>query len=493
MTKKLMLVGTASSVGKSTLVAGLLRIFMEDGLRCAPFKAQNMSLHAGVTPDGLEMGSAQILQAEACKILPDVRMNPILLKPTRDESSQVVVLGKVFGNVSSANYMAMKKELEKPILEAFRDLSKSYELLVIEGAGSAAEINLRENDLVNMGLAKKVDAPVILVADIDKGGVFAAIYGTLMLLPKDEKDRVKGIIINKFRGNLSLLLPGIKEIEALVGVKVLGVVPYLTLNLPEEDSLMEQREGKLEEKDLTIGIMKLQKTANFTDFQPLYDQEDVAVKILLPGDSLEGLDLILLPGTKNTLEDLAMLKAHGMEEALRKAHKNGTFIGGICGGYQMMGERLKDPEHLESPLEEMKGFGLLPMETTLAEKKITLQRKGYSASLNSPVKGYELHRGKTVALHEHDPMFYLEKDDTWEEEGYFSLTEGLFGTYLHGLFDQGAFTRSFLNMLRERKGLKPLKGPFMDYGEKKEASLNLLAKTLRESLSMEEIYDILHE
>lgn len=493
MTKKLMLVGTASSVGKSTLVAGLLRIFMEDGLRCAPFKAQNMSLHAGVTPDGLEMGSAQILQAEACKILPDVRMNPILLKPTRDESAQVVVLGKVLGNVSSANYITMKKELEKPILEAFESLAKSYELLVIEGAGSAAEINLRENDLVNMGLAKKVDAPVILVADIDKGGVFAAIYGTLMLMPKEERDRVKGIIINKFRGNLSLLLPGIKEIEALVGVKILGVIPYLDLNLPEEDSLMEKREGNLAEKDLTIGIVKLQRTANYTDVQPLYEQPDVAVKVLCPGDSLEGFDLILLPGTKNTLEDLKVLKAHGMEEALRKAQRRGTFIGGICGGYQMMGERLKDPEHLESSVGEMRGFSLLPMETTLAEKKITLQRKGYSPSMNSLVKGYELHKGNTVALEDHDPMFYLEKGDTWEKEGYFSSLEGLFGTYLHGLFDQGAFTRAFLNMLRERKGLKPWEGPVNDYGEKKEASLNLLAKTLRESLSMEEIYDILHE
>lgn len=495
MAKKIMLVGTASSVGKSTLCAGLCRIFKEEGMRVAPFKAQNMSLNSGVTPEGLEMGRAQILQAEAAEVAPDVLMNPVLLKPTSSEGSQVVLLGKVHGVVGGENYISMKKELTEKVLSAFTALEENFDTLVIEGAGSAAEINLRENDFVNMGLARMVDAPVLLVADIDKGGAFASIYGTLMLMPQEERRHVKGILINKFRGTKALLQPGIAEIEKLVGIPVLGVVPYLDLNLPEEDSLMESRpSAKNPDADLRVGVILLPHISNYTDFQPLLQYEDMEVVFLHLEDSLEGFDLILLPGSKNTLKDLEELKTSGMSEKLVTANQNGAYLCGICGGYQMFGTSVEDPDHLESELSISEGIGLIPMKTLLCQEKRTKLVEGNCVPFGAPVRGYEIHMGRSCFQSGlHRPFLHLMEEGIVVGEGYFHKESRVIGTYLHGLFDSSSFTREFFNTIRKEKGLQAIDRKPKDYWVEKEEELSRLAETVRGALDMEAIYEILHE
>jgi len=495
MRKKIMLVGTASSVGKSTLCAGLCRILEEDGLKPAPFKAQNMSLNSGVTPEGLEMGRAQILQAVAAKVVPDVKMNPVLLKPTSSEGSQVVLLGKVYGEVGGENYISMKEELSVKVLQAYGELEKEYDTIVIEGAGSAAEINLRKNDFVNMGLARMVDAPVLLVVDIDKGGAFASIYGTVMLMPEEERKHVKGIIINKFRGTRALLKPGIDEIEKLVGIPVLGVVPYLPLNLPEEDSLMEDPGAERKTKaDITVGVIRLPHISNYTDVQPLLLYEDVQVRFLSLEDSLEGMDLVILPGSKNTLSDLAVLRAAKMDEKILKAHEKGAVIFGICGGYQMLGESLEDPHQVESSLLESRGLELIPMKTILEKSKKTTLVEGVCLPLACPVKGYEIHMGKSV-IHKdmQRPFLKLGEQGAVSEEGYYHEGERIIGTYLHGIFDNSGFTRKLLNVIRKSKGMEEISEVPKDYWEEIDKELSRLADTLRDTLDMEAIYEILHE
>ena len=495
MCKKIMLVGTASSVGKSTLCAGLCRILQEDGQNPTPFKAQNMSLNSGVTPEGLEMGRAQILQAVAAKVVPDVRMNPVLLKPTSNEGSQVVLLGKVYGVVGGENYISMKEELSIKVIQSYRELEKEHDTIVIEGAGSAAEINLRKNDFVNMGLARMVDAPVLLVADIDKGGAFASIYGTVMLMPEEERKHVKGIIINKFRGTKALLKPGIDEIEKLVGIPVLGVVPYLPLNLPEEDSLMEHpRVERKRKADISVGVINLPHISNYTDVQPLLMYQDVEVHMLSPEDSLAGMDLIILPGSKNTQKDLEALRRAKMDEKILKAHEEGAFLLGICGGYQMLGESLEDPHEVESTLMVSRGLGLIPMKTILEQRKKTSLVEGESIPMESPVKGYEIHMGRSTFQKDMQrPFLRIRENGEIIEEGYFHEDERIMGTYLHGIFDNSGFTRKLLNLIRRHKGLGDMSEAPQDYWEQMEKELTLLAGTLRNTLDMEAIYEILHE
>jgi len=400
MGNAVMIQGTASDVGKSVLTAGLCRIFMQDGLRVAPFKSQNMALNSGITPDGKEMGRAQIFQAEAAGIAPDVRMNPVLLKPTSDRKAQVVLMGKVAASMDAVAYHNYKPQLRGQIQEVYRSLAAEHEVMVLEGAGSPAEINLRDRDIVNMGMAELAACPVILVADIDRGGVFAAIYGTIALLLEHEKWRVKGVIINKFRGDKALLYSGIEQIEALTGVPVLGVMPWLNIDLEDEDSVVLQR-GKYDEtavKDLHIAVVQLPYMSNFTDFNALAAQPDVRLRYVSRPPELQDCDLVILPGSKNTLSDLRWLRENGLEKALLAHQQKGGAVAGICGGYQMLGKHIFDS--VESGLQEMPGIGLLDVITRFVHEKTTTRVVGktqpalpgiFGACAGLGLAGYEIH------------------------------------------------------------------------------------------------------
>lgn len=531
----IMIQGTMSSAGKSLLAAGLCRIFKQDGWRVAPFKSQNMALNSYVTSDGLEMGRAQVMQAEAAGVEPSVLMNPILLKPTSDRKSQVIVNGKVVANMDARDYFEYKKELKPAVMEAFGQLAAENDIIVIEGAGSPAEINLRENDIVNMGLARMLDAPVLLVGDIDRGGVFAQLLGTLDLLMESERERVKGLVINKFRGDVSLLEPGLKELEARGGVPVTGVVPYMKLSLDDEDSLTERFASPSgvdgspagvfvpPSGGVKIGVVRLPHISNFSDFS-VFDQFKGKGLTLSYIDSVEGLkklspDMIILPGSKNTIGDLRWLKECGLAAAVKDFAGAGAGAGGgpvigICGGFQMLGEWVSDPDGVEGEAgSREEGLGLLKLITELEGEKVTRQvrRKiegadGFFDFLNGKTAaGYEIHAGKSL----------LEDGKEFEEavlcsagvevppaqaEGapsggpaVSSVCPDVLGTYIHGFFDQGDIAVSLVKALSERKGLA-LEADWakrMDYKAFKESQYDLLADSLRKSLDMKAIYDIL--
>ena len=368
--KSLMIQGTASSVGKSILTAAFCRIFKQDGYTVAPFKSQNMALNSFITEEGLEMGRAQVVQAEAAGVVPHVLMNPILLKPSTDKKAQVIFMGKVHKNMSAIEYHEFKPELKGMVKDAYDQLSSQYDVIVLEGAGSPAEINLRENDIVNMGMAELSDSPVILVGDIDRGGVFAAIYGTIKLLTEDEQKRVKGVIINKFRGDIDILKSGLDMIEELTGVPVLGVVPYTPLRIEDEDSLSERFKFEQEkEGQLKVEILYLPHVSNFTDFNVFETQEDVNVRYVMRGQSIGDPDLLIIPGSKNTIEDLIYLRNSGLEEQIIRLSRKGKRIVGICGGYQILGNKLSDPDHTESAITEIHGLGLLDIDTVFESEK----------------------------------------------------------------------------------------------------------------------------
>lgn len=402
MAKVIMVQGTMSNAGKSFLVAGLCRIFKQDGYRVAPFKSQNMALNSFITEEGLEMGRAQVMQAEAAGIRPLVCMNPILLKPTNHTGSQVIVNGEVLGNMSARDYFAFKKKLIPDIKKAFRKLEEYADIIVIEGAGSPAEINLKENDIVNMGLAEMVDAPVLLVGDIDRGGVFAQLLGTLMLLTEEEKERVKGLIINKFRGDKSILDPGIIMLEEKGGVPVAGVVPYMPLSLEDEDSLTERFAPK-KEGLIDIAVIHYPRISNFTDFNVFEQMPEVSVRFVTSISELRHPDLIFLPGSKNTVGDLKWMRQNGLEAAVKKASDNEIPVFGICGGYQMLGERIEDPDNVEEG-GSIRGMELLPVTTLLRTEKRRSQTKGVIDPLPGIFKdlsgcafeGYEIHMGETL-------------------------------------------------------------------------------------------------
>ncbi|MBC8954263.1 cobyric acid synthase [Xenorhabdus sp. PB62.4] len=513
MTLSLMIQGTASDVGKSVLVAGFCRIFSQDGYRCTPFKSQNMALNSGITADGKEMGRAQIFQAEAAGIAPDVRMNPVLLKPTSDRKAQVVFMGKVMCSMNAVEYHEYKPQLLQQILEAYNGLAAETDIMVLEGAGSPAEINLRDRDIVNMGMAELVDAPVILVADIDRGGVFASIYGTLALLRPEEKERVKGVIINKFRGDPALLKSGIDQIEALTQVPILGVLPWLDLDLEDEDSVaLQLRKYEQSEKEagdyLNIAVIQYPHIANFTDFNALAAQPDVHLRYVSEPSALRGADLIILPGSKNTLGDLAWLKIQGLDQAIIDIHQKNARqkqvpIIGICGGYQMLGKQIVD--EVESGLTQMAGLGLLDTETQFSHEKQTAQVTGVvmptlSGMLNlcseQPITGYEIHMGITRLGKQATPFakMYLHngEEKTWFD-GAVAQDGLVMGSYLHGLFDQNAFTRSLLNQLRIRKGYAPLENMAFNYFQHKEKQFNILAARMRDHLDIGRIYQLMRE
>lgn len=486
MTKCIMVQGTMSGVGKSLLVTALCRIFRQDGFRAVPFKSQNMALNSYITRDGLEMGRAQAVQAQAAGVEPDVRMNPILLKPSSDTGSQLIVNGEVRGEYRAAAYFQMKRGLIPEILAAYRSLAAEADVVVIEGAGSPAEINLKADDIVNMGLAALVDAPVLLVGDIDRGGVFAQIYGTAALLEPEERRRVAGCVINKFRGDPELLRPGLAMLEERTGLPVLGVIPYAPVDIDDEDSLSDRLRPSRPHRAVDIAVLRLPRISNFTDFTPLECHEALGIRYVADPAALGTPDMILLPGTKNTMADLLWMRQNGLEAAVRRLAGAGTPVLGICGGYQMLGRALSDPEGVEQG-GTVAGMGLLPCETVFSPKKT---RTRVTASVQAMpfagawVEGYEIHMGQTTG--ETKPFAVLSGG---RPEGAAAGT--VFGTYLHGLFDSGELTGRLADWLLERKGLPLAAVRPESHQAYQERQFDLLADTVRAGLDMEAVYRIM--
>ena len=493
MAKVIMVQGTMSGAGKSLLVAGLCRVFHRRGFRVAPFKSQNMALNSFITREGLEMGRAQVVQAEACGAEPSVLMNPILLKPTTDVGSQVIVNGEVLGNMSAAEYFAMKKSLIPHILRAYETLAAQNDVIVIEGAGSPAEINLKADDIVNMGLAKLVRAPVLLVGDIDRGGVFAQLYGTVALLEPEERRLVKGTVINKFRGDVEILRPGLAMLEELTGVPVAGVLPYLHVDLEDEDSLTDRfarRSGAL----LDVAVVHLPHISNFTDFSALEATEGVAVRYVDAPRRLGAPDLVILPGTKSTIADLLWMRQNGLEAAVKKLAAAGTPVCGICGGYQMLGRRITDRCGAEGG-GSVQGMELLPMTTDFAaEKHRTRVRGAVICSGAMPelqgaaLEGYEIHMGETTLDEGARPLARL---DNGAEDGCVSGT--VWGSYLHGFFDTAESREALLTLLCRCKGIDGSALAAFDYAAYKERQYDLLADAVEQNLDMERIGKIMEE
>lgn len=489
-----MLQGTGSSVGKSILTAALLRIFKLEGYRVAPFKSQNMALNSFVTEDGSEMGRAQAVQAEAAGIKPVVEMNPILLKPTSDVGSQVIIEGRVYGDVSAKEYFKKKLNLKEIVLKSYKKLAYNYEIVAIEGAGSCAEINLKENDIVNMGMAEMVDAPVILVADIDRGGVFASIYGTIMLLEPHERDRIKGFIINKFRGDKKILEPGVRMLEAKINKPCLGIVPYMNIRIDDEDSVTERFKVR-HQGQIRIGIIKLPYISNFSDFTPLELEEDVSLTYIEDKNQIKDMDMIIIPGSKNTLKDLQYIYDMRMDEDIYKEYKAGTTIIGICGGYQILGKELTDPDNVESSIKRINGLGLLDAATIMRKDKITIQTEGeiitdrgiFKDLKNLIVAGYEIHMGDTRLF---DKSMEAIKLKDGRNVGVINEDGRVFGTYLHGIFENDKLRRSMINYLRKEKGLDEA-GDELSYENIKELEYNKLASIVKENINMDAIRKIL--
>ena len=500
--KTLHISGTGSGVGKSVIVSALCRIFLQDGYRVCPFKAQNMSLNSFVTSDGGEIGRAQAFQAEACGIEPAVDMNPILIKPTGDKHAQVIVHGKPVANMSALAYVRNKKRLSKSALESFDRLKNEYELMVLEGAGSPAEINLKSHDIVNLKMARYAAAPVILVGDIDKGGVFAWLVGTLELLEKEERKQIKAFIINKFRGDVKLLKPGIDFLEKRTGIKVLGIIPYFHpsgrngIKIPEEDSVSlgnfdaNVTNGR---RKLNIDVIYLPHISNFTDFDALEKEPDVRLRYIKDLDSLDKPDVIIIPGTKNTAGDLRYLKESGFAkkmQAIMKDNRSAVLIG-ICGGFQMLGTKIRDPYGLESRQGDVDGLGILKMETVFGKDKVLSQVKAVEARSGLVVSGYEIHHGKSRNIKKYAPAFNIieraGKHMPKSADGIVALSGRIYGTYIHGIFDADIFRRDFLNRVRSKKGWGALSRT-TSFSPDRE--LNKLAGLVRKNIDMKYLYKI---
>ncbi|SCH95325.1 Cobyric acid synthase [uncultured Blautia sp.] len=498
MAKAIMVQGTMSNAGKSLLAAGLCRIFKQDGYRVAPFKSQNMALNSFITEDGLEMGRAQVMQAEAAGIKPSVLMNPILLKPTNDVGSQVIVNGEVLGTMSARDYFKYKKTLVPDVMKAYNALAEENDIIVIEGAGSPAEINLKDEDIVNMGMAKMAKAPVLLVGDIDRGGVFAQLIGTVELLEEDEKAMVKGLIINKFRGDKTILDPGVEMLEERSRIPVVGVAPYLDIQLEDEDSLTERFDRKQEAGVIDIAVIRTPRISNFTDFNPFESIPGVSLRYVKHPRDLHSPDMIILPGTKNTMGDLIWMRESGMEAAVLKEASRGKLIFGVCGGYQMLGETLSDPHGVENG-GSMKGMGLLPMETVFAEKKTRTRVQGHFEELSgvfaplsgAEVEGYEIHMGESILKENAGTVTRITDSVSGEkkEEGAFS--GNVCGTYIHGIFDKEASAEAMIRVIGEKKGIDVENMTGVDFAAFKEQQYDILAAELRKHLDMKKIYEIL--
>ena len=501
MAKAIMVQGTMSNAGKSYLAAALCRIFKQDGYRVAPFKSQNMALNSFITEEGLEMGRAQVMQAEAAGIKPSVLMNPILLKPTNDTGSQVIVNGEVLGNMSARDYYKNKLSLVPKIMEAYNQLDQQYDIIVLEGAGSPAEINLKQDDIVNMGMAKLAHAPVLLVGDIDRGGVFASLAGTLMLLEEEEREMVKGLVINKFRGDVSILEPGLRQIEQITGKEVVGVVPYMNLDLEDEDSLSERFSHEDKAALIDIAVIRLPRISNFTDFNSLECIDGVSVRYVKSAQELRSPDLLILPGTKNTMEDLLWMRQNGLEAAVLKAAAAGKVIFGVCGGFQMLGDTLSDPLHVEAG-GTIKGMGLLPMDTVFAGEKTRTRAEGAFGKTEgvlagiegTRIEGYEIHMGETVRKEETEAFTFIDDQNRADSDKLDGAQKGnVYGTYVHGIFDKEEVAERIVEALAKNKGIAMEQIHGVDYQTFKETQYDILADALREHLDMKKIYQILEE
>ena len=489
----IMFAGTGSDVGKSIIAAAFCRIFKQDGYCPAPFKAQNMALNSYATPEGLEIGRAQAVQAEAAGVPCHTDMNPLLLKPQSDHTSQVVLNGKPIGNRPAYDYFRKegREELRKEVYAAFDRLSARYNPVVMEGAGSLAEINLRETDLVNMPMAIHAGADVILVGDIDRGGVFASVYGSLMLLTPEERKHVKGILINKFRGDIRLFEPGIKMLEELCGIPVLGVVPYYKdIHIEEEDSVsLAMKSVHAMQGKVNVAVVLLRHLSNFTDFNVLERDPRVHLFYTNNVDELEKADIILLPGSKSTLDDLYELRRNGVAGAIVRARRRGATIMGICGGYQMMGQQILDPEHVEGDLEALPGLGLLPMVTRMSGEKVTRQIKfTLSGSSSDRMDGYEIHMGVTTPV-EGETVCPLNRLEDGSMDGC-RVDEKCMGTYIHGILDNASFIEFLLKPYAHRLTEE---AETFNYQAYKEQQYDKLADHVRAHVNIPLVYQILTE
>ncbi|MBQ9044120.1 MAG: cobyric acid synthase [Eggerthellaceae bacterium] len=483
--KPIMVQGTMSGAGKSLLAAGLCRIFAQDGYRVAPFKSQNMALNSSITAEGAEMGRAQVVQAEAAGVPPEAAMNPILLKPTNDTGSQVIVNGQAIGTMSARDYFAYKHNLIPDIMRAYDDLASRFDIIVIEGAGSPAEVNLKDDDIVNMGMARMAKSPVLLAGDIDRGGVFAQLLGTLMLLEDDERAMVKGLIVNKFRGDKTILDPGLDILRERSGIPIAGVVPYTLLDIDDEDSLSDRLDVRRAGALVDVAVIRLPKVSNFTDFIALSAIDGVGVRYVQRASDLGEPDLIILPGTKNTIADLKWLRESGIETVLLKRASAGTPVVGICGGYQMLGLEVSDPHGMEGG-GTIRGVGLLPTRTVFEPEKRQVRVEtslgevgGALAALSGmPVEGYEIHMGET----------FIDGEPVTAS----MINEGnVYGTYIHGVFDTRECAEALAGALFEAKGLDAANVQAVDMKAYKEEQYDKLAQAMRDNMDMDLIYRIL--
>ncbi|TGZ35494.1 Cobyric acid synthase [Photobacterium damselae subsp. damselae] len=480
-TQAIMVQGTTSDAGKSVLVAGLCRVLARKGIAVAPFKSQNMALNSAVTQDGGEIGRAQAVQAQACRIEPTVDMNPVLLKPNTDIGAQVIVQGKALADMDAVGYHNYKKVVMGPIMDSFAKLQAQYQTVVIEGAGSPAEINLRENDVANMGFAEKADVPVIIIADIDRGGVFAHLYGTLALLSESEQNRVKGFVINRFRGDIKLLESGLDWLEQKTGKPVLGVLPYLHgLMLEAEDAINSQQVESTTDQPLRVAVPVLTRVSNHTDFDPLRMHPQVNLMLVGKGEPLPPCDLVIIPGTKNVRDDLAYLKEQGWDQQIQRHLRLGGKLMGICGGYQMLGQTIADPLGIEGKAGESQGLGYLDVTTVLEQEKQLKQVSGILTLPNQasvPVRGYEIHAGVTTGVQVDAPI-QLESG----LDGQLGLDNQVFGTYLHGIFERQEACDAILSWA----GLEATQTP--DFDQIREQGIDRVADTIEQYLDLEALW-----
>ncbi len=476
-----MIQGTMSNAGKSLICAALCRIFRQDGYNVVPFKSQNMALNSFITDEGLEMGRAQVVQAEAAGVKPSVLMNPILLKPTTDVGSQVIVNGEVRGNMKASDYFKYKKELIPDIMRAYSTLEEENDIIVIEGAGSPAEINLKSDDIVNMGMAKMARSPVLLAGDIDRGGVFAQLYGTVALLDPDERDIIKATVINKFRGDKSILAPGLDMLYDLVKKPCAGVVPYIHVDIDDEDSLSERLSSGMR-KEIDIAVILLPRISNFTDFSPFSRFSGVSLRYVRNLFELGSSDMIIIPGTKSTMSDLKWMRQNGLEAEILKKASRGTPVFGICGGLQMLGSKISDPHNSEGG-GEISGMGLLDLKTVFSAQKTRLQTEGVFEGINGMFsslngiryRGYEIHMGQST-----DSSPIIQKNN-------------VYGSYIHGLFDENGIAEAIVRSLYESRGIEYDENAVFDFHAYRESQYDLLAQKVREAMDMDLVYRIIEE
>ncbi|MBI5442179.1 MAG: cobyric acid synthase [Deltaproteobacteria bacterium] len=496
MAKTLMLQGTGSDVGKSVLVAGLCRILHQDGVRVAPFKPQNMALNSFITREGGEMGRAQVVQAEAAGVFPHADMNPVLLKPTTDVGAQVILQGKVHGNMKAVEYHEFKKVAREVVFDSFRRLASQFDVVLVEGAGSPAEINLREGDIANMGFAVEANCPVLLVGDIDKGGVFASLVGTLELIAPEERALVRGFLINKFRGDPVLLEPACAVITARTHKPFLGTIPYFRdIFLQEEDGIhYDGTRARAGASHVRVAVVVPNRISNFTDFDPFLAEPGVHLDFVRPPEHLGRADIVILPGSKNTIDDLEALRASGMADEILENRRRGATVIGVCGGYQMLGRRVRDPHGVESLQAEARGLDLLDVETVMERDKVTAQSEARVLDAALPwqgseqrLEGYEIHMGRTTLGANARPLLTLRRlgDEDWHPDGAISADGRVFGTYLHGIFDNDAFRTALLDLYRSGEST------MTSFEKRKQEGFDRLAELLRRHLDLGAIYRIL--